>query len=87
MIELIAIKVAGERTLDLSFSDGAVGRWSADAIVARDTNLTRPLEDNAYFASAFVEAGALAWPNGLEFSATSLHAKMAAAGSLIRKAA
>lgn len=87
MIELIAIKVAGERTLDLTFSDGAVGRWSADAIVARDTVLTRSLEDAAYFASAFVEAGALAWPNGLEFSGASLHAKMAAAGTLIRKAA
>ena len=87
MIDLIAIKVAGERTLDLGFSDGAVGRWSADAILARDTVLTRPLEDAIYFASAFIEAGALAWPNGLEFSGASLHAKMEAAGSLIRKAA
>ena len=87
MIDLIAIKVAGDRILDLGFSDGSAGRWSADAILARDTVLTRPLEDAAYFASAFIEAGALAWPNGLEFSGASLHAKMEAAGSLIRKAA
>lgn len=87
MIELIRIKPAGERALDLTFSDGASGRWSADAVIARDTLLTRPLADPAYFARAFVEAGALAWPNGLEFSGHALHAKLAEAGKLVRKAA
>lgn len=87
MIELVRIEVAGERELDLTFSDGSGGRWSADAILARDTVLTRPLEDSAYFARAFIEAGALAWPNGLEFSAHSLHAKLTEAGALVRKAA
>jgi len=64
MIELTRIEVAGERTLDLTFSDGARGRRSAAATIARATVLTRPLEDPAYFARAFIEAGALAWPNG-----------------------
>jgi len=49
--------------------------------------LTRPLREPAYFARAFVEAGALAWPNGLEFSAHSLHASLEEAGALSRKAA
>lgn len=87
MIELVRVAVAGGRKLDLTFSDGSSGRWSADAIIARDTLLTRPLEDAAYFARAFVEAGALAWPNGLEFSGHSLHSKLAEAGGLVRKAA
>ena len=87
MIELVGVEIGGERTLDLAFSDGSTGRWSADAIIARDTVLTRPLEEPAYFARAFIEAGALAWPNGLEFSAQSLHAKLAEAGRLVRKAA
>jgi hypothetical protein len=87
MIELIGLEVAGDRALDLTFSDGSTGRWSADAIIARDTVLTRPLVDPAYFARAFIEAGALAWPNGLEFSAGSLHAKLGEAGKLVRKAA
>jgi hypothetical protein len=87
MIELIGIEIAGERALDLTFSDGGRGRWDADAIIARDTVLTRPLEDPAYFARAFVEAGALAWPNGLEFSGHSLHAKLGEAGKLVRRAA
>ncbi len=87
MIELVRIEVAGDQALDLSFSDGTAGRWSAEAIISRDTVLTRPLADPAYFARAFVDAGALAWPNGLEFSPHSLHAKLAEAGKLVRKAA
>ncbi|HEV2745913.1 MAG TPA: hypothetical protein VGW34_01275 [Allosphingosinicella sp.] len=87
MIELVRIDVAGERMLDLTFSDGSTGRWSADAVIARDTVLTRPLGDPGYFARAFVEAGALAWPNGLEFSGHALHGKLAEAGSLTRRAA
>lgn len=87
MIELVRIEPAGDRALDLTFSDGAHGRWSADSVIARDTVLTRPLNDPAYFARAFVEAGALAWPNGLEFSGHGLHAKLDQAGALIRQAA
>lgn len=87
MIELVRIEVAGERELDLAFSDGSNGRWSAGAVLARNTVLTRPLEDPSYFARAFIEAGALAWPNGLEFSAPGLHAKLAEAGALVREAA
>jgi len=37
-------------------------------ILERDTVLTRPLRDPAYFSSFYLELGALAWPNGLEFS-------------------
>lgn len=87
MIELVHIAVTGDRTLDLTFSDGSTGRWSGDRILARHTVLTRPLEDPAYFVRAFIEAGALAWPNGLEFSGHALHAKLAEAGTLTRKAA
>ena len=87
MIKLINIRPAGETTLDLAFNDGSSGRWSADALIARDTELTRPLADPVYFARAFIEAGALAWPNGLELSADNLHRKLDEAGVLVRKAA
>ena len=87
MIKLVSIRPAGETALDLSFSDGSGGRWSAAALIARDTALTRPLADPAYFARAFIEAGALAWPNGLELSAHGLHRRLDEAGALNRKAA
>ena len=87
MIELIGMRASGDRSIELTFSDGASGTWSADGILARDTVLTRPLEDPAFFARAFIEAGALAWPDGLEFSGHSLQAKLDEAGKLVRKAA
>lgn len=87
MIKLTHIHVAGPDTLDLAFSDGSTARWSGATIIARDTVMTRPLTDPAYFARAFVEAGALAWPNGLEFSGEALHRKLRETGDLVRRAA
>lgn len=87
MIKLVSIRPAGAAALDLAFSDGSSGLWSAAALIARDTELTRPLTDPAYFARAFIEAGALAWPNGMELSAHSMHRRLDEAGELKRKAA
>lgn len=87
MIKLVRIGTAGAAELDLEFSDGSIGRWSAADLIARDTVLTRPLGEPGYFARAFIEAGALAWPNGLELSSTSLHRRLQEAGRLTREAA
>jgi len=87
MIKLISVRPAGEGALDLVFSDGSGGRWSAEALVARDTILTRSLADPVYLARAFIEAGALAWPNGLELSAHGLHRRLKEAGALKQEAA
>ena len=87
MIRLVSIRPAGDMALDLGFSDGAAGRWSAEALIARDTELTRPLADPAYLRRAFIEAGALCWPNGLELSAAGLHRRLDEAGKLSRDAA
>jgi hypothetical protein len=87
MIKLTSIAVLTHPQIALTFSDGSSGTWSAVDIISRDTELTRPLADSTYFARAFVEAGALAWPNGLELAAHSLHRKLADAGLLRRQAA
>ena len=84
MIKLTAIAAQPDAALDLTFNDGSHGSWSAAALIARDTVLTRPLADPAYFARAFIEAGALAWPNGLELSPWALQAHLAEAGLLRR---
>lgn len=87
MIKLVQIKPDGDAALSLAFSDGSTGHWSAALLIARDTIMTRPLADPSYFARAFIEAGALAWPNGFELSADSLHRRLSDAGALIRTAA
>jgi hypothetical protein len=86
MIELVRILVEGPATLRLVFSDGCSGRWSAAELIARDTVMTRPLADPAWFARAFVAAGALAWPNGFELSASSLYRRLEEQGALGRSA-
>lgn len=86
MLRLTALAVEGPDTLRLTFSDGSGGRWSAAELIARDTVMTRPLADPAYFARAFIEQGALAWPNGFELSAPSLQRRLEAASALARPA-
>lgn len=84
MIKLVRIEPLSDNSLELHFSDGSHGEWSAVAILARATVMTRPLEDAAFFRRAFIEAGALAWPNGLDLSAGSLHEQLARQGKLKR---
>ena len=86
MIKITHIQPAGPAQLDLTFSDGSTARWSAADLIARNTELTTPLADPAYFSRAFIEAGALAWPNGLELSPAALHQRLGEVG-LLRKAA
>lgn len=87
MIKLVSVQIAGPHELGLRFSDGSSARWSVAELIGRATELTVPLADPDYFARAFIEAGALAWPNGLELSAVSLHRRLDEAGLLVRKAA
>jgi hypothetical protein len=75
-IKLVRVTVAGDDALQLIFSDGTAALWSAADLIARDTVMTRPLSDPAYFARTFIEGGALAWPNGFELSADSLHRRL-----------
>jgi hypothetical protein len=87
MIKLVRIAPDGDASLRLHFSDGTVARWSAAELIARDTVMTRPLADPAFFAHAFIEAGSLAWPNGFELSGDALHRRLDASGALVRAAA
>jgi len=87
MIKLVKIAVVGERELALSFSDGSTGDWDASDLIERDTVLTRPLADPAYFARGFIESGALAWPNGLELAPWTLRRELELAGLLRSQAA
>lgn len=87
MIKLVGVKPTADAQLELRFSDGSHGIWSAAHLITRDTVLTRPLGDPDYFRRAFLEAGALAWPNGLELSPAGLYRRLAESGALVRKAA
>jgi hypothetical protein len=82
MIKLTAIEAKEGYQLLLRFSDGAFGIFDFAPFIAADTPMTAPLRDPAFFARHYIEFGALAWPNGLDFSAGSLYRRLQDAGKL-----
>lgn len=87
MIKLIAIEPKDRTRLLLRFSDGAWGVFDFSRYLEANTEMTAPLGDPAFFAKHFIEAGALAWPNGFDLSAESLYRKLHEAGELHQDAA
>jgi len=87
MIKLIAIEPRDGYKLLLRFSDGSWGTYDFAPFVDANTQMTAPLRESAFFARHFIEAGALAWPNGFDLSAGSLHQRLHQSGELQRSAA
>lgn len=83
MIKLIEVEPKGGYQLALRFSDGAAGVFDFAPFVDANTPMTAPLRDPVFFASHYIELGALAWPNGLDFSAGSLYRRLQDAGKLV----
>ena len=75
---------SGPAALDLVVGDGRQAHWSATKVIERDTPLTRPLADPAYVGRAFIEAGAMAWPNGLELASWALHEDLREAAASVK---
>jgi hypothetical protein len=84
MIKLIAVEPKEQYRLLLRFSDDSHGVLDFASFVDAATEMTEPLRDPAFFARHFIELGALAWPNGLEFSAGALHQRLQDEGELVR---
>lgn len=82
MIKLIEVESKGGYQLALRFSDGASGVFDFTQLVDAGTPMTEPLRDPAFFARHYIELGALAWPNGLDFSAGSLYRRLQDEGKL-----
>lgn len=86
MIKLKAVEPKGDYRLLLRFSDGTAGVYDFAPFVDAATEMTAPLRDPAFFAQYFIELGALAWPNGFDLSAESLHRRLEEVGALRRDA-
>lgn len=68
MIKILAARFLGDFKIELEFSSGETGVYDGRELLKRDGVLLDPLRDEAYFQRFFVDAGALAWPNGLELA-------------------
>jgi hypothetical protein len=84
MIKIVRATVLDDHQIRLEFSDGSFGDYDLAELVARNTEMVRPLAKPAFFTSFFLELGALCWPNGLELSAPSLQRRLAEQGRLRR---
>ncbi|WP_404418423.1 DUF2442 domain-containing protein [Marinospirillum sp.] len=69
MIKILSFQFLENNTLHLEFSDGSKGVFDLPAYLTKKQGaLLEPLKDESYLKRAFLDAGALAWPNGLELS-------------------
>ncbi len=86
MIQLTAIEKVSGNCLSFRFSDGAFGVFDFKPLIDANTEMTAPLADPVFFKSYYIELGTLAWPNGFDLSASSLHSQLEEAGLLQRSA-
>jgi hypothetical protein len=74
MISLLSARYLGGRQFAVSFSDGSAGTLDmGEYLSSRNGPLLEQLSDESYLSRGFVEAGAFAWPNGLEISPEKLY--------------
>lgn len=73
VIKVLNIRHSGDWKLELEFSDQSLGLFDAAPYLAdRQGPLLDALREPNFFKRAFVDAGAVCWPNGLELSAARL---------------
>jgi hypothetical protein len=87
MISVVKIEKLDGHKLRIRFSDGSEGVHDFSTMVGETGPMIEPLRDEAYFARAFLEFGALTWPNGYDIAPEWLRREMAAAGELAQAAA
>jgi hypothetical protein len=76
MIKIIQAQYLQQRILRLYFSDNSQGDYDLQPLLDKQTELTKPLNDEQYFKQFFLELGALCWRNGLELSPSNIHKKL-----------
>ncbi len=85
MAELVRVRrfrKLGPYRLKIWFTDGQAGEWDFTELLRDHGPMVEPFKDAAFFDRAFLEFGALTWPNGFDWAPDALHADMTAAGAL-----
>ncbi len=87
MIFVTEVRSVGPFKLFIRFSDGTEGERDFSEFVREEGEMLEPLRDADYFARAFVEHGALTWPNEFDWDPDALHDEIKEMGLLRRSAA
>jgi hypothetical protein len=87
MVDVLRVKALDGHRLWLRFSDGNEGIRDFSDLLAAGGPMVEPLQAADYFARAFVEMGAVTWPNGFDLDPINLYMELRDAGALARVAA
>jgi len=77
MIKIVEAHYRGDFEFELCFSDGMVGVFDGHELLKQDGSLLEALRSEDFFRRAFIDAGALCWPNGLELAPARLRERLA----------
>ena len=76
------LKVLSDWKLSVTFNDGLVGLVDVSALInAQDPGIFSELRDPAYFMLAYLEYGAVAWPNGADLAPETMYKAIRNAGT------
>lgn len=76
MIKILKADYLYDRVIRLEFSDGTQGDYDLQPLIEKDTEMVKPLADEAFFRQFFLELGALCWPNGFDLSAQGIQLRL-----------
>lgn len=76
-----AISVLPQWQLAVTFNDGSKGIVDLSALVNEpDAGVFAALRDPDFFAKAFLDCGAVAWPNGADLAPDAMHKEIQRCG-------
>lgn len=78
---LRAFSVLPEWRLAVTFNDGSSGIVDISALVhGQDAGVFKALRDPAFFATAYLDCGAVAWPNGADLAPDAMYKEIRRSG-------
>ena len=78
---LRALSVLPEWRLAVTFNDGSSGIVDVSALVnGPDAGVFEALRDPAFFATAYLDCGAVTWPNGADLAPDAMHKEIRRCG-------
>ena len=78
---LCALSVLPEWQLAVTFNDGSKGIVDVSVLVhGPDAGVFEALRDPAFFATAYLDCGAVTWPNGADLAPDTMHQEIRRCG-------
>jgi len=85
MIKIIQAEYLNDKVIQVHFSDGSWGNYDLQPLIEKQSELTKPLQQEAFFKQFYLEMGALCWRHGLELSPENIQCKLQQQGQLHHK--